>query len=130
MWVEVFSVTRYTVEPRILALVGLGGAIGAMLRYGVGEWFSGEFPWGTLAVNLIGSLLLGVILGLSLSEEMVLVLGIGLMGAFTTMSAYSMDLVRLFDEGQHSQAATYLLITLLGCPLLAFAGWKAVSEVV
>ena len=75
-------------EPKMLALVGIGGAIGAVLRYAIGEWIPDGFPWGTLTVNLLGSLLLGIIVGMSLSAEMGLLLGTGIMGAFTTMSAY------------------------------------------
>ena len=74
-------------EPKMLALVGVGGAIGAVLRYMIGEWIPDGFPWGTLTVNLLGSLILGIIVGMSLSAEMGLLLGTGIMGAFTTMSA-------------------------------------------
>ena len=111
-------------EPKMLALVGVGGAIGAVLRYMIGEWIPDGFPWGTLTVNLLGSLLLGIIVGMSLSAEMGLLLGTGIMGAFTTMSAYSIDLVELFDNGEYGPATSYLLMTLLGCPLLAYGGMK------
>ena len=87
-------------EPKMLALVGVGGAIGAVLRYMIGEWIPDGFPWGTLTVNLLGSLILGIIVGMSLSAEMGLLLGTGIMGAFTTMSAYSVDLVELFENGE------------------------------
>ena len=108
----------------MLALVGLGGAIGAVLRYMIGEWIPDGFPWGTLTVNLLGSLILGIIVGMSLSAEMGLLLGTGIMGAFTTMSAYSVDLVELFENSEYGPAASYLLMTLLGCPLLAYGGMK------
>ena len=111
-------------EPKMLALVGVGGAIGAVLRYMIGEWIPDGFPWGTLTVNLLGSLLLGILVGMSLSAEMGLLLGTGIMGAFTTMSAYSVDLVELFDNGEYGPATSYLLMTLLGCPLLAYGGMK------
>ena len=111
-------------EHKLLALVGVGGAIGAVLRYMIGEWIPDGFPWGTLTVNLLGSLLLGILVGMSLSAEMGLLLGTGIMGAFTTMSAYSVDLVELFDNGEYGPAVSYLLMTLLGCPLLAYGGMK------
>lgn len=114
-------------EPRLLLLVGLGGAFGAMLRYGVNELLSGSFPWGTLLVNSVGSLLLGCIVGAALSPEMGLLFGTGVMGAFTTMSAYSVDLIELLESGQHGPAAGYLIATLLGCPLLAWGGMRAVQ---
>ena len=111
-------------EPKMLALVGVGGAIGAVLRYLVGEWMPDGFPWGTLAVNLAGSLLLGILVGMSLSAEMGLLLGTGIMGAFTTMSAYSVDLIELFENSEYGPAIGYLLLTLLGCPLLAYGGMR------
>lgn len=111
----------------MLTLVGLGGAIGAVLRYMVGEWLPSGFPWGTLTVNLLGSFLLGIVIGMSISAEMGLLLGTGIMGAFTTMSAYSVDLVELFESSEYGTAASYLLITLLGCPILAYGGMKLVQ---
>ena len=114
-------------EPKMLALVGLGGAVGAVLRYLVGEWMSDGFPWGTLAVNLAGSLLLGILVGMSLSAEMGLLLGTGIMGAFTTMSAYSVDLIELFENSEYGPALSYLLVTVVGCPLLAYAGMRMVQ---
>ena len=112
----------------MLALIAAGGAIGAVLRYAIGEWLPNDFPWGTLTVNLIGSLLLGMLVGLSISEEMALLLGTGLMGAFTTMSAYSVDLIKLFEDEKFGPAGGYLIATLLGCPLLAYAGWKMAAQ--
>jgi CrcB protein len=114
-------------EPKMFALVGVGGAIGAILRYAVGEWMPDGFPWGTLTVNLVGSLILGVIVGMSLSAEMGLLLGTGIMGAFTTMSTYSVDLVELFENSEYGTAMSYLLLTLLGCPILAYGGMKIVQ---
>ena len=113
----------------MLALVGLGGAIGATLRYMVGEWMSDGFPWGTMTVNLLGSLLLGIVVTITLSEEMVLLVGTGVMGAFTTMSAYSVDLIELIDKNEHTTAIVYLLVTVIGCPLLAFGGMKFVQTI-
>lgn len=115
-------------EPKMLALVAAGGAVGAVLRYAIGEWLPNDFPWGTLTVNLVGSLLLGVLIGLSISEDMALLLGTGLMGAFTTMSAYSVDLIKMLDEGKVGTAGGYLMATLLCCPLLAYFGWKAAAQ--
>ena len=114
-------------EPKMLALVGVGGAIGAVLRYLIGELMPDGFPWGTLTVNLLGSLLLGVIVGMSLSPEMGLLFGTGIMGAFTTMSAYSVDLLELLENSEYGPAAAYLLMTILGCPLIAYGGMKAVQ---
>ncbi|MEE2747903.1 MAG: fluoride efflux transporter CrcB [Candidatus Thermoplasmatota archaeon] len=116
-------------EPKMLALVGLGGAIGAALRYMVGEWMPDGFPWGTMSVNLLGSFVLGIVVTMALSEEMVLIFGTGVMGAFTTMSAYSVDLIELMEKSEYSAAMGYLLVTILGCPLLAFGGMKIAQAI-
>ena len=113
----------------MLALVGLGGAIGAALRYMVGEWMPDGFPWGTMSVNLLGSFVLGIVVTMSLSEEMVLIFGTGVLGAFTTMSAYSVDLIELMEKSEYSVAMGYLLVTILGCPLLAFGGMKIAQAI-
>ena len=78
----------------------------------------------TVVLPRIVRALLGIIVGMSLSAEMGLLLGTGIMGAFTTMSAYSVDLVELFENGEYGPAASYLLVTLLGCPLLAYGGMR------
>ena len=113
----------------MIALVGLGGALGATLRYIVGEWVSDEFPWGTMMVNLLGSFILGVLVTMSLSEEIVLLVGTGVMGAFTTMSAYSVDLIELIEKSEYPAATGYLFVTVLGGPLLAFAGMKLAQAI-
>jgi len=59
----------------------------------------------------------------------VMLIGTGLMGAFTTMSAYSVDLIDLIENNEHSTAVVYLLVTVLGCPLLAFGGMKFAQTV-
>ncbi|MDP7000956.1 MAG: CrcB family protein, partial [Candidatus Poseidoniaceae archaeon] len=84
-------------EPKTLLLVALGGAMGAVLRYMVGNWLPSEpYPWSTLGVNLVGSLALGALACAAVSHEMVsettmLFLGIGVLGAFTTLSTYSLE---------------------------------------
>ena len=110
------------------ALVALGAAIGGVLRWGMSvAWPNEGFPWPTFAVNLVGSLLLGV-LAAYMAKEMVnkdlaLALGTGVLGAFTTMSTFSVETVQLFEKGANSTAITYLLLTFILCPLLAFVGW-------
>ena len=75
-----------------IGLVAAGGALGAAMRYLIGEWLNGDgFPYATLTVNLIGSFVLGMLtVGIAqqfVSEQMVLVFATGFLGAFTTMSA-------------------------------------------
>lgn len=116
-----------------MMLVALGGALGAVGRYLIGNWLPSEaFPWGTLTVNLVGSLLLGALAcavtvhGL-MSEDAMLFLGVGILGAFTTLSTYSVDTIRLYEAGTWTPLAGYVLATAVVGPLLALAGWKAAS---
>lgn len=101
-------------------LVGTGGAIGAVLRYLVGRALSHDrFPIATLAVNVLGSGLLGAITALGASNEMVLFLGVGLCGSFTTYSSFSVETVRLWETGSRLRATIYAGGTLLACLLAA-----------
>jgi len=111
-----------------IGLVALGGAIGAGLRYLIGTWISYEtFPLATITVNLVGSFLLGIIaLSTSqnfISSDLALFLGTGIIGAFTTMSAFSMDTIELLQNGNTSTAGFYVILTFTLCPVLAWCGW-------
>ena len=115
-------------------MVALGGGIGAALRYMTSEWTSNDgFPWATLSVNLIGSFLMGALaIGLAehiVSRDLALLLGTGLLGGLTTMSAFSVETIHLIEEQQTGLAAGYVGMTMLLCPLLALLGWK-VSETI
>ena len=115
-------------------MVALGGGIGAALRYMTSEWISNDgFPWATLSVNLIGSFLMGSLaIGLAehvVSRDLALLLGTGLLGGLTTMSAFSVETIHLIEEQQTGLAAGYVGMTMLLCPLLALLGWK-VSETI
>ena len=99
-----------------LAYVALGGALGALARYGMSGWVydrMGEsFPWGTLVVNLVGCLVLGVAIRwlqvTALAPEVRPFLTIGLLGAFTTFSTFSYETVALLQEGQWLRAGLYV----------------------
>jgi len=94
-------------------LVALGGAIGSLARYGVGlaaaRWFGLAFPWGTLAVNIVGGLAMGLLAArVGPEQESVrLFLGVGLLGGFTTFSAFSLETVRLMEQAP-AQGALYV----------------------
>ena len=110
-------------------LVALGGALGAVLRFYISESMpDADFPWATLSVNLVGSLLLGAVtaatLTNALSEPQALLLGVGLLGAFTTMSTFSVETIALMEAGQWRLAGTYVVVSAVIGPLLAWVGWK------
>ena len=112
-----------------IGFVAAGGAIGAAMRYLVGEWLGNDgFPYGTMTVNLLGSLVLGVVtVGIAqhvISENLAFVFATGFLGAFTTMSAYSVETIAMFDRGDSTLAFSYIGLTMVLCPILAFIGWK------
>ncbi len=100
-------------------LVGLGGALGAMARYGAGlaatRLGAGDFPWATLLVNVAGGLAMGVLAGTLGAEDHSArqLLGVGLLGGFTTFSAFSIETVRLIEGGQADVALGYALASVL-----------------
>jgi CrcB protein len=106
--------------PLVLAVISAGGVVGALARYQVGRSWpvpATGFPWSTLAVNVSGCLLIGVLLGV-LSERprahplLRPLLGTGVLGGYTTFSTYTVDLHRLLTTGHVGTAGLYLLGTL------------------
>ncbi len=106
----------------VLAVIALGGAVGAGLRYGVSEALpraSGEFPWATLLVNLSGCLALGALIVVLLatrpaSRYLRPLLGVGVLGGYTTFSAYALEARDLLAGGHAGTAAVYLLGSVAG----------------
>lgn len=118
-----------------LLLVCLGGALGSGLRYLFGllaaRLFGLSFPWGTLGVNLIGSLLISLVIGLSIgrgtgdaliSPTLRLFLTTGVMGGLTTYSAFNHEVLTLLEAGSQPRALAYLAATLLGCLAMGALG--------
>lgn len=119
-----------------LVLIATGGGVGTALRYAIGvgatRWLGASFPWGTLAVNVIGSLALGVVMEAAGEREIAgvqarLVLGTGVLGGFTTYSSFNLETIRLAEQGAWGRAALYLGATLLVC-LLAGVGGVALAR--
>jgi CrcB protein len=111
-------------------IVGLGGAVGSMLRYGLFVLTkSTSFPWVTLFINISGSLLIGIIMALSAKHadfpvQGRLFLATGLCGGFTTFSAFSYDNLQLIQNGKIMMALLYIGLSVL-CSLAAvFLGYK------
>ncbi|MEM9670050.1 MAG: fluoride efflux transporter CrcB [Pseudomonadota bacterium] len=117
-------------------LVGLGGAIGASLRHGVGlaaiRLLPGGWPWGTFAVNVAGSLAMGVLVGwLALKADATgqgtrLFLATGVLGGFTTFSAFSLEIANMMRTGAMARATSYAGLSLiLGVAALFLGLWIA-----
>jgi CrcB protein len=98
-------------------LVFVGGGLGAVTRHGVNRaglaWFGPGFPWWTMAVNVTGSLLIGLLAGMfgamETGQNMRLFLISGILGGYTTFSAFSLDALTLWERGEVTQAGFYVL---------------------
>lgn len=113
-------------------LVALGGALGAVGRYGVGAVLKGvsSFPLATLSVNLVGSLLMGLLIGWfsrqpAAQDSLRLFLAVGILGGFTTFSAFSMDMVQLLEKRDMLAIFGYVGGSLVGGGILFAAGYLA-----
>lgn len=119
-------------DPKDLLFVAIGGALGASLRYIISAWNpNGEFPISTLSINLIGSFLLGIIIGLSsknlIDDRIILLVGVGILGSFTTMSTYSLETVILWRNDKF-MCMIYIIITTIFAPLLALLGLESINS--
>lgn len=115
--------------------VFIGGGIGATLRHGVNRaalaWFGPGFPYGTLIVNIAGGLAMGVLAELFLvkgggTQQWRLFLVTGILGGFTTFSAFSLDAALMWERGDHWLLAAYVLGSVLLSVAALFLGMAAV----
>ena len=118
-------------RPVTAFLIAAAGGIGSVLRYAVGlalaNALGASLPFGTLAVNAIGSCLLGVVAeglrGQTLAgADLRLVLGVGLLGGFTTYSSFNLELLRMIETGALGRAAGYFALTVGSCLVAGAAG--------
>ncbi len=114
--------------------VGLGGAIGAMMRYAVGFIpYRGEFPVVTLFINVLGAFAIGFFTGIAankhMSDNMLLFLRVGVCGGFSTFAAFSLEAYNMFTNGSHILAIVYSLVSVTLCILGAWLGNLAGSVV-
>ena len=120
----------------LYTFVAIGGATGASLRFYVYQlmlnWLGKGFPFATLAVNIIGSFIIGVLYGV-IEEGIIEVtihrtlIGIGLLGAFTTFSTFSLDTFLLFQQGDIFKAVLNIMLNVGLCLLVAALGVYLVS---
>lgn len=118
-----------------LFLVAVGGAIGASLRHlvnlGALRLVGPNFPWGTMAINIVGSFAMGVFIELlarrfNVSNEIRLLVATGILGGFTTFSAFSLDFAVLWERGPALPALAYAIASVLGSLFAIFLGlWLA-----
>lgn len=116
-----------------IGMVALGGALGATMRYGVGagavRYLGHAYPWGTIIVNILGSFLMGIMIGKfahmdHVSPELKILLTTGFLGAFTTFSTFSLDFVTLWERGDQFQAISYMLFSVfMGIMALVLGLW-------
>jgi fluoride exporter len=120
-----------------LVIVAIGGAVGSSLRHLVNlaalRFIGPGFPWGTLAINIVGSFAMGVFIEilvrrLGTSNEVRLFIATGFLGGFTTFSAFSLDFAVLWERGASIPAFAYLLASVVGAIVALFVGlWLARS---
>ncbi len=124
--------------------IGLGGAVGAMLRHGIAHWSNTShslviggisWPTGTLLVNMLGCLAAGLLMGWAFTRNMIdhhllLIVTAGFLGAFTTFSAFAVDSLRLFDQAGLGVVIGYVVVQNLICLGVAFLGWWLMHSVV
>ena len=113
-----------------ILLVGLGGFIGSVGRYLVAVWLmkiDWQTPVATLFVNVLGSLLIGLIIASSVRnmDNLRLLLVTGFCGGFTTFSTFSLENLKLIEQGYYATSTQYILMSLLGGLLFVFLGYLA-----
>jgi CrcB protein len=115
-------------------LVGLGGALGSMLRYGAYVLIPAkDFPLATLLVNIIGSFLIGLIIASSVKDDNFLInwklfLATGICGGFTTFSAFSAENVAMLQNGKYTLALLYSFASVASGIAAAWLGFKLINQ--
>ena len=117
---------------RVLLLVGLGGGLGAVARYMMGHavfrLWPMTFPLGTLVINVLGAVLMGLFAGFisqrggSEAESLRQFVAVGLLGGFTTFSTFSLETVALIERGALAQAGGYVLLSVVVCLIGLYLG--------
>ncbi len=121
-------------------LVGVGGALGSMARYGfgvlTGRFWSSSFPLATLLINILGSLAMGLFIGFLARSTPVwqsdarLFVAVGIFGGFTTFSSFSLDAISMIERGEAGPALLYVAISVLVGIAALYAGLVAMRGAV
>jgi CrcB protein len=120
---------------RLILFIGLGSFVGGVSRYLISIYFQSKgfisFPYGTLTVNIVGCLLIGIVYGISeksgLSNEWKLFLATGVLGGFTTFSAFSYETISLMRDGQSGAALLYVMCSVVFGLLATWGGFVVAS---
>jgi fluoride exporter len=129
----------FKADMSIYAAIAVGGSLGAVSRYWMStstyQWLGFGFPYGTLAVNLLGSLTMGFLSELlvdrfHVSDEIRIGLLAGFLGSFTTFSTFAIDVLQLGSNQSAVKAILYILLSVLLCILGAWAGLLAAKQLV
>lgn len=111
--------------------VTLGGGLGALARFLISTWLfmPGRFPWATLIINIAGAFAIGVLWGVGQQQAWFdqwgrYLLVVGLLGGFTTFSAFSLETVVLLESGRLAQALGYVVASVVLCVLMALLGQR------
>ena len=114
--------------------IALGGAVGAMSRFLLTTWLfvPGQFPWPTLLINFAGSFGIGLLWGVGFQQPWFETWGryllvVGVLGGFTTFSAFSLETVGLVEGGRVPEAVAYVMASVLSCVIAAWLGQRLVS---
>jgi fluoride exporter len=123
----------------VILYIALGGVVGTLARYFLQGWVQqrsglASFPVGTLAINLVGSFILGFVVRLAtgstiISPDTRAALTIGFCGAFTTMSTFSYESMKLLSDGEYWLAGMYMGGTVIGCLAAVIAGTELAGRV-
>ncbi|MFT3911024.1 MAG: fluoride efflux transporter CrcB [Ferruginibacter sp.] len=117
-----------------IMLAGFGGAIGTMMRFAVYALFkTTNFPFATLLINIAGSLVIGLVIGLSLKDihfdnNWKVFLATGLCGGFTTFSAFSLENFQMLQQGKYFLAVTYIFASIIAGIIATWVGYKLTAN--
>lgn len=115
----------------IYLAIAIGGSCGAISRYWMSNatysWLGNNFPYGTLTVNMVGSMLMGfltivLVQRFDVSEAVRLGLIVGFLGSFTTFSTFALDTIHWYESGAVIKSLAYVLVSVVSCVLGAWAG--------
>ena len=114
--------------------IGFGGALGSIVHYNLDGWLHRHlgtaFPYGTFAVNVVGSFLLVLLMHVGLRTELIppiarIALATGVLGGFTTYSTFNYETLRYFQDGVWGMGVLNVVVTVVGCLIAGFLGWAA-----